>query len=120
MRATQLLVFAGLVLAFSFAGCMGKTKTVSATDSQFTPNSLSISQNDKVKWTNDGTMRHNVGIHKVGEPATTTKKDTDIEKGTSTDYKFEETGTFHVFCKYHSSGAAGTYNTGMVMTVTVD
>jgi len=94
-------------------------KTVSATDSQFTPNSLSVKQNDKVTWTNDGSAMHSVTIHKAGDAVTVTKKDSDIAKGTSTDFTFQETGTFHVYCKYHSGGATGSFSNGMVMTITV-
>ncbi|MBI2077545.1 MAG: hypothetical protein HYT80_04115, partial [Euryarchaeota archaeon] len=61
---------------------------------------------------------HSITIHKVGESGT--KKDNNIEKGSSTNFKFEQTGTFHVYCKYHCTGCAtGTYSTGMVQTVTV-
>jgi plastocyanin len=121
MRTATVLLIT-LVLGTFMSGCTmmgGGSKTVSATDNQFSPNTLSIKQNTQVTWKNDGSNTHSVTIHKVGDGSATTKKDTDIQKGTSTNFKFEETGTFHVFCKYHSAGSAGQYGTGMVMTVTV-
>lgn len=118
MKSAALLSM--FVLATVVSGCMGGDATsVSAKDDKFEPNSLSITENDKVKWTNDGARLHSVTIHKVGDPATQTKKDTDIAKGTSTEFSFTEDGTFHVYCKYHSAGATGTFDNGMVMTVTV-
>jgi len=122
MRLTPIFVpilFVTVVLS----GCSTQTVTgsekVKAQDNQFSPNSLSIVENDKVEWTNDGQNLHSITIHKVGDPVTTTKKDTDIAKGTSTDFAFTEDGTFHVYCKYHSGGSAGNFDNGMVMTITV-
>jgi plastocyanin len=114
-----LVLLSSLVLAIAASGCMGGATKVSATDNAFTPNSANAKQNEEFSWKNDGENLHSVTIHKVGDPVTTTKKDTDIAKGTSTAYKFEETGTYHVYCKYHSGGAAGQFGSGMVMTVTV-
>lgn len=122
MRGTLALLLT-LALAISLSGCTGMGSSaavkVSATDNQFNPNSKSIKQNTEMTWTNDGNNRHSITIHKVGDAVTTTKIDRDIEKGTSTTYKFEETGTYHVYCKYHSGGTAGSFGDGMVMTVTV-
>lgn len=118
MKALVLLTICALVTSFS--GCtMGGGEKVSAKDNMFEPNTLSIKQNTEVTWTNDGNNAHAVAIHKVPDPVTTTKKNDELPKGTSTSYKFEETGTFHVYCKYHSGGAAGSFSNGMVMTVTV-
>jgi plastocyanin len=118
-----ILIVLTLVLAVAVSGCAGlggsKAEKISATDNQFTPNSKSVKQNTEMTWTNNGDAAHTVTIHKVNDPVTTTKKDTEIAKGTSTTYKFEETGTYHVYCKYHSGGTAGSFGNGMVMTVTV-
>lgn len=109
-----------ILLAIATSGCTGAAgTTISAGDNMFTPNSANAKQNDEFSWKNDGNNLHSVTIHKVGDPLTTTKKDTDIAKATSTSYKFEETGTYHVYCKYHSGGATGQFGSGMVMTVTV-
>lgn len=120
MRGLTFLAIGIMVTAFS--GCMGlgASEKVSATDNQFTPNSLTLKQNGVTEWKNDGSNRHSITIHKVGDPVTQTKKDTDITAGTNTDHKFQETGTYHVYCKYHSSGAAGQFSNGMVMTITVE
>lgn len=116
------VILCGLLFLVATSGCMigdQRKEQVSATENQFTPNSLSIDQNVEVVWKNNGQQVHSVTIHKAGDPPTTTKLDRDITSGTETSYKFEETGTFHVYCKYHSGGATGQFTTGMVMTVTV-
>lgn len=115
-----LALFLVCAMMTSFSGCtMGGGETVSAKDNMYEPNTLSVKQNDEVTWKNDGNNRHTVTIHKVGDPVTTTKKDTEIPSGSSTSYKFEETGTFHVYCTLHSAGKTGQFGNGMVMTVTV-
>ena len=117
-----LALFAICAMMTSFSGCTmlgGGGQTVAAKDNMFEPNTLSIKQNDEVTWNNEGSNRHTVTIHKVGDPVTTTKKDTEIAAGSGTSYKFEETGTFHVYCTLHSAGKTGSFSSGMVMTVTV-
>ena len=119
MRVLLPLVM-GFVLSVAISGCMGGTKgstSVSAKDNQFDPNSLSLKQNDMINVKNTGANLHSVTVHKVGDTVTTTKRDTDIQPNASTEYKFEETGTFHVYCKYHTP--PGQFSTGMVLTVTV-
>lgn len=111
-----------VLMTFLLAGCTsdsGVAKDVRAKDNKFEPNSVSLNENEKIKWTNDGQNTHSVTIHKVGDAVTQTKKDTDITKGTSTEFTFSEDGEFHVYCKYHSGGSAGTFDNGMVMKVTV-
>lgn len=121
MGSTAFLI--GIVsVTVLLAGCTSggeAAKDVRAKDDKFEPNSVSLNENEKIKWTNDGANLHSVTIHKVGDAVTQTKKDTDIAAGTSTEFTFSEDGTFHVYCKYHSGGSAGTFNNGMVMTVTV-
>ena len=118
-----LVILCRLLFLVASSGCTmigdQRKEQVSATENQFTPNSLSIDQNVEVNWKNDGQQVHSVTIHKAGDPLTSTKKNTDITSGTETSYKFEETGTFHVYCKYHSGGSTGQFTSGMVMTITV-
>jgi plastocyanin len=127
---TQWCLGVALVAFVGLSGCTtkmgggsdnedGLMSDVSATDNQFTPNSLNLKENQGITVKNDGNSLHSVTVHKAGDAATSTKKDADIAKGTSTDYTFDESGTFHVFCKYHSGGLTGDYSTGMVLTVTV-
>lgn len=121
MRNIIILAMA-LVVSVGFSGCTGNTggattKDVSATDNQFDPNTLELKEGSMIAVKNNGENLHSVTVHKVNDPATTTKKDTNIEKGASTDYKFEESGTYHVYCKYHTP--PGQFQTGMVLTVTV-
>lgn len=120
MKALVLLTICALMTSFS--GCTmlgGGDMTIAAKDNMFEPNTASIKQNDVVTWKNEGSNRHTVTIHKGGDALTTTKKDTEIAAGSSTEYKFEETGTFHVYCTLHSAGKTGQFTNGMVMTVTV-
>lgn len=122
MNIRILLVTASLATFVALSGCTdGKSgNTVSATDNQFTPNTMTVKEDTAVSFKNDGNVLHSVTVHKVGDPATQTKKDTDIAKDASTTYEFPDAGTYHVYCKYHSGGAAGNFGTGMVMTVTVN
>jgi len=123
MRSIPNLLIA-IVVALTLSGCTMNDKgqattAVAAKDNQFEPNTLSLKENAKITVKNEGDNLHSVTVHKAGDPATQTKKDTDIAKGTSTEYTFDESGTFHVYCKYHSGGAAGSFGSGMVLTVTV-
>lgn len=113
-----LLVLSTMLLSGCASG-EAAAKDVRAKDDKFEPNSVNLNENERIKWTNDGQNLHSVTIHKVGDAATQTKKDTDIAAGTSTEFTFSEDGTFHVYCKYHSGGTAGQFSNGMVMTVTV-
>jgi plastocyanin len=113
-----------LLIAFVLAGCShggqpAAGPDVEARDNRYEPNSLTVSQNDRVTCENVGQNEHTVTIHKAGEPLTQTRKDTEISPGASTDYRFEETGTYHVYCRYHSAGTAGDFEDGMVLTITV-
>lgn len=119
-----IVAVAALWLALVLSGCSTQRVTgpedVHALDNRYDPVSFTIKENDKVKWTNHGQNPHTVTIHKAGDSFTTTKKDTPIAVGTSTEFTFTEEGTYHVYCKNHSAGAAGSFNDGMVMTVTVE
>lgn len=84
---------------------------VSATnDSKFVPQNLSIAATESVKWTNTGTITHNVvfedsAIGTVGE----------LPAGASVNHTFESEGTYKYRCTYHSTD----FSAGMIGQVQV-
>lgn len=73
-------------------GSMNPDKTIHITRSTFSPDSLMVNVNNTVVWVNDDNITHNVSFNEV---------DSDIAAGGSFKFYFDNTGTYHYFCKYH-------------------
>lgn len=108
-----------IMASHTFATIDAACKGVIVSDNLFTPTTLASAHPANVAWKNDGGARHSITIHQAGRAVTDHAKDTDLLAGASTDFTFAEAGTFHVYCKYHSSGSSGNFGSGMVMTITV-
>ncbi len=89
-------------------------KMVSMVDDSFRNANFSTSPGGQAMYMNQGNNEHTVTIHRVGDPATTTKIDKTLQPGTTETYTFAVAGTYHVYCRLH-----GTMTTGMTSTVTV-
>lgn len=115
---------AGLVVAivalipFALSGCSaGSQAEVKVGDDYFEPEDQHISVDSKLLFkVEDGAQHaHTVTIHKAGDPLTTLQLNETVSAGEDVDFKFEEGGTYHVWCMFH-----GTMTGGMHMLVTVD
>jgi plastocyanin len=116
MFRTAFVCLAFLTLAL--AGCSGTSSTtsntaagdnqaVSISEFKFNPSTVNLNKGSSLTWTNEGSAKHSVSIH---SPAGAQVKDDDVAPGATTSYTFNDVGSYHVFCKYHSQ---------MVMSVTV-
>lgn len=116
------LLLVGLALV---SGCAapetsrGSDGTVQARDDVFVPAALSGAAATPVEWENVGRNFHTVTVQKPGAPPRTYLFDQEIQPRQTATFSFPEAGTYDVFCRYHSQGAAGDFASGMVMKVTV-
>jgi plastocyanin len=78
-------------------GSMPADNVIHITKSTFSPDSLMVNINNTVVWMNDDNIAHNVSFNEV---------DSDVAPGSSIRFYFDNTGTYHYFCKYH--GEKGT------------
>ena len=84
----------------------GGTSTVTATDNEFEPTSMTAAAGTTLEVTNDGEAPHNFSVE--GEDI-----DVDIEPGSSQEVMLEglEAGSYQVLCKFHEDAG---------MTATLD
>jgi plastocyanin len=78
-------------------GSLNPNYVIHITRSTFSPDSLMVNINNTVVWMNDDNIAHNVSFNEV---------DSDVAPGSSIRFYFDNTGTYHYFCKYH--GEKGT------------
>jgi plastocyanin len=106
MKRLLVLALVAVVAAVTAIPAFAATKRVSVRDNVFSPNAVTISKGDKVKWRWRGDAPHNVV--KTSGPG----KDFRSPLKSSGKYrkKFRKRGTYRIVCTVHS---------GMTMTVTV-
>ncbi|HET6996012.1 MAG TPA: cupredoxin domain-containing protein [Chitinophagaceae bacterium] len=78
-------------------GSLTPDKVIHISGSTFSPDSLEMNVNNTVVWVNDDNITHNVSFNEVNS---------DVAPGSSFRFYFDNTGTYHYFCKYH--GEKGT------------
>ena len=86
----------------------------------FDPETLQVALNGVVQW-HHHSGSHTVTIHKEGTPNGQYVQDSSLASG-EVSYTFTQSGTYHVFCKPHSSGEEGVYTPlpgNMASTITV-
>ena len=86
----------------------GGTATVTATDNEFDPTTMTATAGATLEVTNDGEAPHNLSVE--GEDI-----DVDIEPGSTQEVMLEglDAGTYRVFCKFHEdAGMTATLEIG--------
>ena len=118
-------LFPLLLLLLSLAGCTtprgdgdSKPGVIQAKDDVFSPAQFAASVGKDVEWKNVGKNFHTVTVQTPGAAPRTYVFDEEIQPGESVTFSFPEPGTYDLFCRYHSQGAAGDFSGGMVMKVT--
>jgi plastocyanin len=92
-RVGILLAAITVALAVSIGAASGSGHSVTASNYHFTAKTITVHKGDKVTWTSVG------GKHSV--TFTNGSLNHVIKKGHSTSKKFQQTGTFHYYCRFH-------------------
>ncbi len=115
MRASCVAGVALVIALVPLAGCVqdgGSTGSqVTMEGSRFVPDALEVPTGETVRWVNDDAFEHTVTIQ---GPSGGTVADEEVPAGETTAVRFDQEGTYEVWCRYH--GSAGS---GMHMTVDV-
>ncbi len=98
---TLVLMFAILLSAFSLTAQV--THAVSVTNGSFTPKELTITAGDKVVWTNNGTVGHNVDGLKSVFPSNPESFGNDVGLGWTYEFTFNTVGTYDYQCDPHAA-----------------
>ena len=112
MRALLAATLATLLIA----GCSGSPpagtdhQDVDVRDNNFNPSTVNVVPGQAVEFHSSGNSKHTVTIH---DGAGKTVLDKELSKGQSASYTFATAGSYHVFCKFHST----VDGVGMSMTV---
>lgn len=121
MQRRRYLATAGGIAATFVAGCTSsgdgssggevvQTTEVSMVGSQFDPRNIHVSAGATVTWTNDDSAGHT-----VTNASDNWSFDREVAGGESTEFTFEESGVYDVYCRFHGSADL----TGMSMKVGV-
>lgn len=123
MQRRRFLAVAGWAVTAAAAGCLGsgtdstgdggqviETTDVSMVGSQFDPRNVNVDAGATVTWTNDDSAAHTVTNASVNWTF-----DEEVAGGGSTEFTFEESGVYAVYCRFHGSADL----TGMSMKVGV-
>lgn len=116
------LCLAALLPLVSLAGCNSAPvdpSLVKARDDFFEPATFALVAGATVTWKATERNAHTVTVQEPNAPPGTYLYDKVLNPGDSTNFAFTTSGTYDVFCRYHSSGAHGDFASGMVMKVTV-
>lgn len=103
--------------------CAGKSVApleVSVKDNSFDTGGKLPETCSPLHFKNLGTARHTVTFHVSGAPTGQYLADHEMAPGADTTVAYPGKGTYHIFCRYHSDGASGNYESGqrkMVMTL---
>jgi plastocyanin len=97
LRLTMALAFLmGIVVAASAA----TTITIGQRGMLFSPSSASLAKGDRIVFTNDDDVIHNIHIFTVGSA----EKDLGLQKpGTTLNYTFDKAGAYRIRCNIHPS-----------------
>lgn len=96
------------------SGPTSATTHIIMKDNAFSPTGPTMKAQTTMHFQNEGSNAHTVTIHKVGTPSDARLTDQQVDAGKGTDFKFNDAGTYHVWCKFH-----GQMTSGMAMIVTV-
>lgn len=89
-------------------------------DNIYDPATYETRANVLVTWKNVGQATHTVTVREPDGASGDRLYDKElIGPGGTAQFAFPHSGTYYVFCSYHSQGAAGDFSGGMVMKVVV-
>lgn len=116
-----------LLLVAVISGCVdsqpnqpGDQADVDMKDNVYDPTTFDAVAGKPVTWINVGKAAHTVTVQDPdGGNGDYLYNEELIEPGESAEYAFPSPGTYDVFCIYHSQGAQGDFDGGMVMKVVV-
>lgn len=115
MRVRCVAAVAVVIALVPLAGCAQDSGSagpaVTLQESRFDPSQLGISRGETVTWRNSDAFEHTVTIR---GPSGGTVADEEVPAGETTAVRFDQEGTYEVWCRYH-----GSVGSGMHMTVDV-
>jgi len=106
----------------SVSAGVGNEVMVEMHDNTFGDNQT-IHAHDSIMFMNEGQKAHTVTIHYAGgpdgsppgDPLTQTRIDQTLQPQQTVTFRFDDVGTYHVWCKFHGAMTSGMH---MVVTVT--
>lgn len=99
---------ATFVMALTTLSLSGQTThNVSVIDFQFNPSTLNINVGDKVIWTHNGNVNHNVNGTQTTYPTNPESFGNNVGVGWTYEYTFNTAGTYNYVCDPHAPNMAG-------------